>query len=219
MKKNNSVIFKGGKSGIIVLLDERASFKDITTALREKTRSASGFFSGAQTSLVFKGKQLTEDEIVTLLEIIDEETNLSFTFVEDLTGPAVTEIAPPPLPDPSFEPKPADDTYFHKHSLRNGQAIIQNGSVVVLGDVNSGAEIIATGNVLVFGALRGMVHAGSGGNEKAFICAMTLQPTQVLRIANEKVIFPGEGFGDNKIDPGFAFLKDGDIHVRFVADI
>jgi len=214
MKKNNAVIFKGGKSGIIVLLDEEASFEEISVVLRDKVRSASGFFSGSSTSLAFKGKELNEDEIVSLLKIIDEETDLSLTFVEDLTGPVVATISP----EKTTTPKPATDTYFHKHSLRNGQTIIQNGSVVVLGDVNHGAEVVATGNVLIFGALRGMVHAGSGGDEDAFICAMDFQPTQIMRIASEKVQFPGEGWSDSTIDPGFAFIKDGSIHVKFIAD-
>jgi septum site-determining protein MinC len=56
--------------------------------------------------------------------------------------------------------------------------------VVVLGDVNPGAEVIAEGNVIVWGRVRGMVHAGSKGNRKAVICALDLSATQ-LRIADE----------------------------------
>jgi septum site-determining protein MinC len=56
--------------------------------------------------------------------------------------------------------------------------------VVVLGDVNPGAEIIAEGNVIIWGRLRGMVHAGSKGNRAAVICALDLSPMQ-LRIADE----------------------------------
>jgi septum site-determining protein MinC len=56
--------------------------------------------------------------------------------------------------------------------------------VVVLGDVNPGAEIIAEGNVMIWGRLRGMVHAGAKGNRSSVICALELSPTQ-LRIAEE----------------------------------
>ncbi|MCL2854989.1 MAG: hypothetical protein FWE21_05155 [Defluviitaleaceae bacterium] len=212
MRKNNAVIFKGGRKGIVILIDEGASFAEISAALRSKIRDARGFFSGAATSLSFKGKKLDDLEIITLLKIIDEETDLSLTFVEDLTGEIQAEIAPLPLP------KAAADTYFHKHGLRNGQAIVQNGSVVVLGDVNAGAEVSATGNVVVFGALRGMVHAGSDGDESAFICALSLQPTQIMRIAGEKVFFPKEMLGGSKIAPGYAFIKDGQIHVTSMAE-
>lgn len=214
MKKNNAVIFKGGKNGIIVLLDEEASFKEISMALRDKVRSASGFFSGASTSLSFKGKKLSENEIVSLIKIIDEETDLSLTFVDDLTGSVSAVINP----EKNITAKPVIDTYFHRHSLRSGQTIIQNGSVVVLGDVNHGAEIVATGNVLILGVLRGMVYAGSEGDEDAFVCAMSFQPTQIMRIAGEKVEFPGGSWSKKVIDPGFAFIKDGRIHVEFIDD-
>jgi septum site-determining protein MinC len=61
--------------------------------------------------------------------------------------------------------------------------------VIILGDVNPGAQIISGGDVIVWGHLRGMVHAGAGGNENAVICALDLAPTQ-LRIAGEIAITP-----------------------------
>ncbi|MCL6635406.1 MAG: septum site-determining protein MinC [Peptococcaceae bacterium] len=76
-----------------------------------------------------------------------------------------------------------ENTILVQRTLRSGQSIHYNGNVVVLGDVNPGAEVAATGNVIVMGALRGVVHAGAGGNENAVVMAFRLQPTQ-LRIAN-----------------------------------
>lgn len=68
-------------------------------------------------------------------------------------------------------------------TLRSGQSITHDGSVVVVGDVNPGAEIIAGGNVVVMGSLRGVVHAGVNGKTDATVTAFRLKPTQ-LRIAN-----------------------------------
>jgi septum site-determining protein MinC len=73
---------------------------------------------------------------------------------------------------------------FLHRTLRSGTRIEFVGHVVILGDVNPGAEIVADGNVLVWGRLRGMVHAGAKGNRNAVICALDLSPTQ-LRIAEE----------------------------------
>jgi septum site-determining protein MinC len=73
---------------------------------------------------------------------------------------------------------------FLNRTLRSGTRIEFSGHVVVLGDVNPGAEIIAEGNVMIWGRLRGMVHAGAKGNKSAVICALDLSPTQ-LRIADE----------------------------------
>ena len=71
---------------------------------------------------------------------------------------------------------------FHSGTLRGGQALHHAGNVVVVGDVNPGAEIVATGDVLVFGRLAGVAHAGAQGDEAARVYAIDLDPTQ-LRIA------------------------------------
>jgi septum site-determining protein MinC len=73
---------------------------------------------------------------------------------------------------------------FLSRTLRSGTRIEFAGHIVILGDVNPGAEIIADGNVIVWGRLRGMVHAGAKGNRKAVVCALDLSPMQ-LRIAEE----------------------------------
>ena len=74
-------------------------------------------------------------------------------------------------------------TKFILNSLRSGQREEYQGSVVVCGDVNFGAEIIAGGNIMVLGALRGLAHAGANGNVMAFISANFIDVTQI-RIAN-----------------------------------
>lgn len=75
------------------------------------------------------------------------------------------------------------DTLLIQKTLRSGQSIKHSGNVVVLGDVNPGAEIIAGGHVIVVGAVRGVVHAGATGDKAATITAFSLNPTQ-LRISN-----------------------------------
>ncbi|MCL2766813.1 MAG: septum site-determining protein MinC [Peptococcaceae bacterium] len=76
-----------------------------------------------------------------------------------------------------------ENTILIQRTLRSGQSVYYDGSVVIVGDVNPGSEVTASGNVIVMGFLRGVVHAGAGGNEKAVVMAFRLQPTQ-LRIAN-----------------------------------
>lgn len=76
-----------------------------------------------------------------------------------------------------------EDTLLIQKTLRSGQSIKHSGNVVVLGDVNPGAEIIAGGHVVVMGTVRGVVHAGATGNQEATITAFYLNPIQ-LRIGN-----------------------------------
>jgi septum site-determining protein MinC len=78
-----------------------------------------------------------------------------------------------------------------RETLRSGRSVYHNGHIVVIGDVNPGAEVIAAGNVVVWGRLRGLVHAGAHGDAAVVICALALNPTQ-LRIADQIAIAPGE---------------------------
>ena len=75
------------------------------------------------------------------------------------------------------------ETTFHRGSLRSGQRLEVEGSLVIIGDVNSGAEVISADNIAVIGTLRGLAHAGAKGNKEAIIAAGTLDAVQ-LRISN-----------------------------------
>lgn len=94
-----------------------------------------------------------------------------------------------------------------RRTLRSGANITHPGHVTVIGDVNPGAQIIAGGNVVVWGRLRGLVHAGAEGDGSAVVCAMDLSPTQ-LRIAGH-IAIPPKAHGDP--EPEMAFVRDGQV--------
>lgn len=70
-------------------------------------------------------------------------------------------------------------TLYIRRTIRSGQSISSDGNIVIIGDVNPGAEIIAKGDVTVWGILAGIVHAGSDGNSFARIRALKLNPVQI----------------------------------------
>ena len=76
------------------------------------------------------------------------------------------------------------NTKYIKHSIRSGIREEYLGSVVLLGDLNSGGQLIASGNIIVLGTLRGLAHAGATGNKKAFVGAKEVENAQV-RIADK----------------------------------
>ncbi len=104
------------------------------------------------------------------------------------------------------------ETVIVSRTVRSGGKVDSTGSVVVLGDVNAGAEILANDDIIVIGALRGLAHAGASGNEKAVIWAERILSPQ-LRIGNALAQAGGdsEPGGDG---PEVAYLKDGAIVVR-----
>ena len=111
-------------------------------------------------------------------------------------------------PDTPVQVKPVsseDSAMWVKRTVRSGVRLEYEGNVVVLGDVNPGAEVVAGGSVVVWGRLRGVVHAGATGDTDAVVCALDLSPTQ-LRIAAEIATTPERR---SQPIPEMARLKDG----------
>lgn len=100
---------------------------------------------------------------------------------------------------------------LYRH-IRSGQKMSYHGNIVVLGDVNPGAEVIAGGNILVLGALRGMAHAGAMGDEAAIVTAYRLSPTQ-LRIANH-ITRPPDGETVIVKEPELARIRAGKVIIE-----
>lgn len=218
----NTVIFKGTKNGITVMLDENASYDELKKALADKTNSAKDFFKNAKTAVMFKGFKLTEDQEIELLEIINKNTDLDISFV--LSNDSAQAIT-----SPKFAQKPKEEessinqlisealvtakknlTTFHKGAVRSGQSIRFPGSIVVIGDVNPGGELIAEGNIIVLGILKGLAHAGCSGSHDCFVAALNMRPTQ-LRIAELIACFPEE---ENREIPQYAYINENQIFVE-----
>ena len=99
----------------------------------------------------------------------------------------------------------SSETKFYKGSIRCGKKVEFEGSIVILGDVNAGAEVIAGENVVILGSLRGIAHAGAKGNKKAMIAATSIECPQI-RIAN--VVKEMEKSQERKT---YAYIKENDI--------
>ena len=203
MSKDNMVMFKGKGNGLTVVLDEKADFSEIADAMELKVADARGFLGSAETVLQFAGRKLSKSEEAKLLEIIKRSSDLSVRHkAEEAAKPKEA-----PAPFSAYE----NPARFHMGSLRSGQSLRFAGSVVVLGDVNPGAEIIADGSIIVLGALKGLAHAGCSGAEGCYIAALKLAPTQ-LRIADRITYIPKDTAKDAAL-PSYAFVEDGRIFV------
>ena len=102
-------------------------------------------------------------------------------------------------------------TKFLRKTVRGGQSIRYNGNIVIIGDINSGAEVTAAGNIIVLGAIKGNVSAGANGNTKAIIAAFSLQP-EILKISNIVTLSPDDS--EEPEYPEVAKVKDGAIIVE-----
>lgn len=221
MCDENSVIFKGKKDRIVVVLDGSLDFEKLKTVFRDKISNAKKFLGYSDTSISFQGRELTENEENQLLEIISEESGLRISFVsteDDINKKNVIlkkeETKNIEKSEEKIEFSVLENlTKYHKGSLRSGQSLKYSGSVVIIGDVNPGGEIIAEGNVTVLGNLKGLVHAGCTGNKECFVTAFNFEPTQ-LRIADIITYIPKEMSGKNNRKPSHAYIENGQIYIE-----
>lgn len=94
-------------------------------------------------------------------------------------------------------------------TLRAGQRVEHRGDVLILGDVNKDAEVLAGGNIIVFGKLRGIAKAGLIGDESAVIIALVMEP-QMLQIGRKKAIL-GDSESNSPGYPEIAKIENGEI--------
>ena len=212
------VEIKGIRDGLLITLGDGA-WDDLHRVLLEQIDQQVEFLRGARLALDVGNQILKAAEMGRLRkEIGDRELTLWAVLSESPTTERTaktlglaTQLAKP-RPDPVTPPL---ETTLHsgegailvRRTLRSGFSLQHPGHVVVIGDVNPGAEVIAGGDVLVWGRLRGVVHAGAEGDENAIVCALDLSPTQ-LRIAGQIAITPKRR---GKPQPEMARLQSGQV--------
>lgn len=165
------------KNENVIKLSEEAEQAEIIAALTKKLTELKKLYKEDKTPILVTGKILKNKEIDEIEKLIKSkiDVEIDFDMPKSLGLHSITK---------TFEKEIAlSETKFHRGSLRSGQKIEVEGSLVIIGDVNSGAEIIASDNIIVLGALRGLAHAGAKGNKQAIIAAGLLDTVQI-RIAN-----------------------------------
>ena len=173
----NCVSINLKKNQILIKINDDAEQNEIVENLKKKLPQLKKLYKDEKTPIMVTGKILKNKEIDQIQEIIKEKIDVEIDFdmpkslgLSSITRTFNKEIA-------------MSETKFHKGSLRSGQKMEVEGSLVILGDVNSGAEVMASDNIVVLGALRGLAHAGAKGNKQAIIAAGLLDTVQI-RIAN-----------------------------------
>ena len=210
------VQIKGIREGLLVLPGE-GSWEDVHLAILGQIDEQAEFLKGGRLAIDVGNHMLKAAELGKLRDEISAR-NLVLWAV--LSNSPTTERTAQALGLATRLSKPRTERSTHPlettlHSgegailvhrtLRSGFSLQHPGHVIVVGDVNPGAEIIAGGDVIVWGHLRGMVHAGAEGNDDAVVCALDLAPTQ-LRISGLIATTPQRR---GKVQPELARVKDG----------
>ena len=175
--RTSSVVIKGTKSGIILVLDHTMDFEALKIQIADKFRQSSDFLGNASIALSFEGRKLTDEQQRQVLDIIHENSKLNVVCIVE-TDPAKEKLLERSLEE-RLMALSTNTGQFYKGTLRSGQVVEFETSVIVLGDVNPGAKIVSKGNIIVLGALKGNAYAGAGGNSDAFILALDMSPVNI----------------------------------------
>jgi len=224
MREQTTVAIKGVKDGLLVTVSESEEWQIIMNDLAARIDHQSAFFNGARITLDVGSRPVRRDELSSLKAMLerrnislwsvmsDSATSIDAASALDVRAAQTTSTAQGAKPDAApFNPE-EDGTIgvMIRRTLRSGRTVHSHGHVVIYGDVNAGAEIIAAGDVIVWGRLRGNVHAGADGDESAVICALDMTPTQI-RIAGYISIPPKDK--RHKPKPETATIRDRQIVV------
>ena len=173
----NCVMINLRKNEILIRISENAEQREIIESLKKKLPELKKLYKDEKTPIRVIGKVLKNKEMDQIQEMISKiiDVQIEFDTPKSLGLSSIRR---------TFEKEIAvSETKFHRGSLRSGQKLETEGSIVILVDVNSGAEVIASDNIVVLGNLRGLAHAGAKGNKQAIIAAGLLDTVQI-RISN-----------------------------------
>lgn len=185
---------------LLIKFDESLSFEDNLKELEEKLNSA---FFKSSVSIVDAGNfELSEEQKKILEETLKKHNSeiLSYKFSDERKKKKNLS-------------KLTRNLKIINKTVRSGQKIEYEGDILVLGDVNPDAYIIASGNIIVMGALRGIAHAGANGDENAQIIALKLIPQQ-LRIAGYYTRSPDEDTNNEPNYPEKAYIENNRIYIE-----
>lgn len=225
---------KGVNDGLLISLSPTESWQSVTDYLAARIDEQAEFFAGAYITVELGERPVPKYELSSLRALL-ERRGLKLSLIRsasdttrksaldlDLTtennaaanlssrskitsAQGIQETAPV---NPEETGTPG---ILFRRTLRSGRTIHSDGHVIVFGDVNPGAKVIAAGDIVIWGKLRGYVHAGASGDETAIVCALDMNPSQ-LRIAGHIVTSPPDK--RTRIMPEVALVRDNQIIVE-----
>ncbi len=205
-----SVIIKSFPNGIVLHLSEADTFEAILQETAIRFRESRDFFKDAKMALSIKGRKLTEEEENTLLNIISENSDIHILCLvsddEDTDRMFIKAISET---DFSEDGNGNSAGQFYKGTLKNGEVLETEYSIVILGDVYPGSAIISARDIIVLGGLYGEAYAGGNGSDGHYVAALEMSPEK-LKIGDFKYHAKEKSkWGIKpKVQPKIAYVKN-----------
>jgi len=195
----NCISIQLKKEEIWIKIREDAEEEEILENLNKKLVDLEKLYKEEKTPIKVKGKVLKNKEIEEIRDLIKLKIDVDVDFESPTT------LGLHGIKKTFNQEIKSSETKFHRGSLRSGQRIEYEGSLVIIGDVNAGAEVVAGEHIVILGRLYGLAHAGAKGNTKAVIAANIIDCPQI-RIADKIKEFEKQ---ENKIYT-YSYINEND---------
>lgn len=212
----NAVIIKSFSNGITLHLDAELEFSQLLEEVAFKFKESSVFFKEAKMALSIEGRSLSEEEERSLIATITENSEIHIICIvgkdENTNQNFIKALQ-------QFDYDSQDNSsegQFYKGTLKNGQVLETETSIVILGDVYPGSAIISQKNIIIIGGLYGEAYAGGNGNKKHYVVALEMSPERLTigdfkYKSKEKV---SKWSIKPKIQPKIAFVSHGKVIIE-----
>lgn len=176
---DNLVRIKSNRYGLEVHLNSDVPFPVLLKGLASKFQDSARFFGNTKMAVTFLDRALSNEEEQKILDVIEAATEIEIVCIIDTD--VNRELTYRSIVENTLTDMRKREGQFYKGTLKKRQVLESETSLVILGDVESGAKVIAKGNVVIVGTLSGSVHAGAAGDMEAYVVALSMQPKS-LRI-------------------------------------
>lgn len=202
---NTDVLFEKKDEKLIITINKSSNYKDIKEKISQILDASLDLFDNIKEPITINGKRLQDNEEKEILDMISKKTDLKIT----VERPKRLGLAT--INNIFNKDTMISNTKVFTGTVRSGQRLEFEGSIILLGDVNAGSEVVAEQNIIVLGDIRGHVHAGAKGNRGAFIAANSINPTQLrisdLILKNELKVDVGNGYEMARVSMGIINIE------------
>ena len=197
---NTDVLFEKKDEKLIITINKSSNYKDIKEKMAQILDASIDLFDNIEEPVTIKGKRLQDNEEKEILDMISKKTDLKIV----VERPKRLGLAT--INNIFNKDTMISNTKVFTGTVRSGQRLEFEGSIILLGDVNAGSEVVAEHNIVVLGDIRGHVHAGAKGNRSAFVAANSINATQLrisdLILKNDTKIDVGNGYEMARVSMG-----------------
>ncbi len=212
----NAVIIKSFPNGLSIFLDSEIPFSQLLEEIAVKFSESANFFKDASMVLSFEGRVLSDQEERELVDTISANSRLNIVCIMGKDEETDRNFVKA-LQKLSFHQEVMENAgQFYKGTLKDGQILETENSIIVLGDVYPGACIISSKDIVVLGGLYGQAYAGGNGEDGHFVVALEMSPEK-LKIGDFKYKISEKQSKWSikpKIQPKIAFVNDARVMIE-----